>query len=119
MNLDLYQCDNVTCNLSKGNIRGISAIIQSSDDIEDFFYIPFLNNGKGYCISMYRPEYMEDPEIKMSDSDKKDLVELLNSDGWNKLVEAFGQECGEHCLSVDCKHRFRNLPKNPPDYNLL
>ena len=121
----LRHCDTISTDIiGDRSIRTILAELHCDDNNIECFYIPFLDvnkehdNNFGYYISIYKPEYVVEPKIKLTSNEKIDLINLLDSGGWNKLMKSFKDEC-DSCNSRDCIHKNRILPLNPPNYMLL
>lgn len=123
-----YHCDTNSTTLCRdGDVAAPFAIIHHMPNDIECFYIPFLeepdeDNGIfGYYISMYKPEYVIETKNKLTKEMKESLMRILNNGGWEKLIEAFKEECGENCSATieECSHKFRKFPKDPPNYLLL
>lgn len=125
---DKYHCDTVHPEFIRyGKITMPVAVIHHMPNDIEFFYIPFLedhdeNDGiYGYYISMYEPKYVIETKNKLTKDMKESLMRILNNGGWEKLIEAFEEDCGDNCSVTleECRHKFRQFPKTPPNYLLL
>lgn len=118
----LRHCDTISTGIiGNSKIKTIMVELHCDDNDIECLYIPFLNESKnydnifGYYLSIYSPEYIVEPKVKLNYNEKVDIMNLLNNGGWNKLMETFKDECN-NCFSEDCIHKNRILPKYTPNY---
>lgn len=123
-----YHCDtNSSWFYRDGDVIAPFAVIHHMPNDIECFYIPFINEIDenndiyGYYISMYEPKYVIETKNKLTKDMKESLMRILNNGGWEKLIKAFEEECGDNCSTTleECRHKFRQFPKTPPNYLLL
>lgn len=123
-----YHCDTNSSWLHRdGDVIAPFAVIHHMPNDIECFYIPFINEMDenndiyGYYISMYEPKYVIETKNKLTKDMKESLMRILNNGGWEKLIEAFEEDCGDNCSVTleECRHKFRQFPKTPPNYLLL
>lgn len=124
-----YHCDtNSSWFHRDGDVIAPLAVIHHMPNDIECFYIPFIDEPDieekgiyGYYISMYEPKYVIETKNKLTKDMKESLMRILNNGGWEKLIEAFEEECGDNCSATleECRHKFRQFPATPPNYLLL